>query len=649
MALALSSASVSGKNGEFFSLFNLSLEELLAIKVTTASKFEETIHNAHASISIITKDQIAQFGGNYLNEILERVVSVNNIYGVMTTISTRAGAPWNSIIRHLTLINGRPSGTIAGAHSLYSTIPLSSIERIEYIRGPGSVLYGSNAYYGVINIITKKATREGWQAEQKLLLGTYGNQTLDGSYQFRQGNLQVSINMLYSEEDGWNAKMYDPDTLNTYTRKAFHNEQTVHLDIQYNNFSLSHFNSHQESFGNFWDAPEANYIPWFKDHPVKITNASYTYNIDESWRLENHLTMINKKVEWNSDGVADSWIQLHADLESRLLEINLFGKLSNDSTFLAGITREERNVFNSPTIPEGYEDYASIYVQYQQRISDSFSYLLGGQYVTSLKLKDNANNKSDFVPRAGLIYDINDKFSLKLLYGQAYRQPQLGERYIDSPGIEKGNPNLVSETIETFEAQVNYQYDDSFLTFTYYNSKEDDLILLAASGDPQFPLEYQNKGTLEFQGFELEYKYQPNQNWMFDFAWSWQENENSEGVENTTLIPNTSWKLGVGYNLDDWKFGLYNLYYGAFEDSIVIIPNRQVINPEADSFYWMTFKASKTLFKTGNRRTMEAAVELKNILDEEVYYPNDVPSFYPMNTLPGRAGRSIQFSLTYRM
>ena len=83
------------------SLLGMSLEELLNVKIITASKFEESIHDSHATISIITKEQIAQFGGTYLHEILERIVSVNSVTGVMTLVTTRASTPWPSWVHNL--------------------------------------------------------------------------------------------------------------------------------------------------------------------------------------------------------------------------------------------------------------------------------------------------------------------------------------------------------------------------------------------------------------------------------------------------------------------------------------------------------------------------------------------------------------------
>lgn len=645
--LAISSSAVSASDSEIESLFSMSLEELFEVKITTASKFEESLHDAHASISIISKQQIEQFGGQNLYEILERIVSVNSNFGVLTSITTRGSKPWTSLFQHLGLINGRPFGNLTGVHNLYTSMPLSAIERIEYIRGPGSVLYGTNAYQGVFNIITKKISFDGWQAQQRLTVGSFNSRLLDGSYQYRQGQFELGFNILLSDVDGWNANMFDPTTLQTYSRKAFQKEQTFHLELTYDNFSFSHYNAHQKRFANFWDAPEANYIPWSKDHPAQLTNLTHHFNINDNWRLESHFSSIKKTMEWDSEGVADEFVRIKSPIDSRLFEFNLFANLSNNALFVSGLSHETRIIKDAATIPDAEEDYASIYFQFRKQLSESFSYHLGGQYVTSLNLVGGASNKSDFVPRVGFIYDLNKEWAFKLLYGQAYRQPNAGERTIETPGIQKGTPDLISESINTTEAQLFYQTNDRIFTLTYYQNEEKNLILLMPTGDPLFPLENKNAGKISSQGVELEFKYSIDNHWLLEFSSTWQQNKDENGVKNTNLSPNHSWKLGLGYNILNWNFGLYNLHYSNYHDSILFDPNRELVNPSAKGYDWLTLKVSKKFMPFEHSANLELSFEIKNILDEKVYQPNDTPVFYPINTLPGREGRSIFASMTY--
>lgn len=634
---------------DYADLFDMSIEELMDVRIITASKFEESMHDAHASISIITKEQISQFGGSYLADILERLVNVSHTYGVLSSISTRGSQPWTSIAHHLALINGRPFGNLTGAHSIYSSMPLSAIERIEFIRGPGSVLYGTNAYHGVINIITKKAKSNGWRGEQKVSFGSFNSKILDGSYQYQLDNLQLSLNLLHADEDGWSADMYDPQLQQVYSRDVFREERTVHIDLSYKQFSFSHYYSRQERFANFWDGPEENFIPWVKVHPVGVTNFDYRFDIAESWQLASHLTLHRKTLEWSSNGLADELVRLKFPLESNLFEMNLFGNIGEDKQLLLGFSREDRKVVDSFTIPDTNEDYASFYVQFKQQLNEQLSYMLGGQYVTTVNLKDDPNNKSDVVPRFGLIYDFNPNFAVKLLYGEAYRHPQSGERFIDSPGVQKGSPTIDAERISTSELQFYYQSRSQLLNLTLYQSDEADLIRLVPSDDPLYALENKNEGERQSKGIELEYKYRPDGDWQLEFAWAWQQSENADGLKQTTLMPDSSWKLGVSYFLNHWQLGLFNVHYGDFQNTRLLNPDAEAINPAADSFDWLTLKAATQIARFDNAHTLELSLELKNILDKKIYFPNDTPVFYPSNTLPGRSGFAAMINLTYRM
>ncbi|WP_448549646.1 TonB-dependent receptor plug domain-containing protein [Thalassotalea fusca] len=641
--------SVYAKNLNSDALYQLTLADLMKIKVTTASKFEQSLHDSHASLSIINRQQIEQFGGQNLFEVLERIVSVNSNFGVLTSITTRGSKPWTSLAQHLGLINGRPFGNMSGAHSLYTSIPLTSVERIEYIRGPGSVLYGTNAYQGVFNIVTKQAIKDGWQANQRFTVGSFNSRILDGSAQYRQGDFDLSVGILLTDVDGWKAEMFDPVQMQFYSRDAFQKEQTIHLDASYQNLSFSVFNSQQQRFGNYWDAPEASYIPWSKKHPTQVANLSHDYQINTRWRIESHLTYIKKTMEWSSNGVADEFIRIKSPFTQKLLEINVFGQLSENSDFLMGGTFENRKIFDAVTVPDSSEDYASAYFQFQHQVLPSLSYMIGGQYVTSINLYGEADKNADFVPRLGLIYDFAPDWAVKVLHGQAYRQPTAGERSIETPGVQQGSPDLDSETITTNELQLFYQVPDLLFTLTWYHSEERNLILLVPTEDENFPLKNQNQGELTSKGLELEFKYDFDESWYVEFSATHQKNKNGQGVNNTNLSPNNSWKLGIGYNIDNWRFGLYNLHYSDYHDNIFLDPNREIVNPPANGYDWLTFKVHTELVTFASGASLDFSLEFKNILDEKVYQPNDTPVFYPINTLPAREQRGVFATITYRL
>ena len=143
-------------------LSDLSLEQLLDVKVYSASKFNQKASDAPASVSIITAEEIRGFGHRTLIDILR---SVRGIYafndGAYDFVGMRGfGRPGDYNSRTLLLIDGYRTNepvydsALVGPEAL---LDVDLIDRVEVTRGPGSVLYGSSAFFGVINVITKRA------------------------------------------------------------------------------------------------------------------------------------------------------------------------------------------------------------------------------------------------------------------------------------------------------------------------------------------------------------------------------------------------------------------------------------------------------------------------------------------------------------
>ncbi len=142
-------------------LSELTLADLLNMQVITASKKAENSTDAPGIISTITAEEIKYLGANSILDILERATSIQPLGSTLfpSNLAVTRGDLRSLYDNHmLILINGRPDreGVLGGINSpVYTGFPVEMIERIEIIRGPGSVLYGSNAFAGVINIITR--------------------------------------------------------------------------------------------------------------------------------------------------------------------------------------------------------------------------------------------------------------------------------------------------------------------------------------------------------------------------------------------------------------------------------------------------------------------------------------------------------------
>lgn len=144
-------------------IYAVDLESLLNMQVITVSRFSEKLSGAPGVISVVTKDELRRFAGMTLSEILNQVAGLQvsaASFNDRSIVAVRGDQTQINGGHVLHLVNGRPTrdvleGGLIG--DFLESFPVGILERIEVIRGPGSVLYGSNAFSGVVNLITRKA------------------------------------------------------------------------------------------------------------------------------------------------------------------------------------------------------------------------------------------------------------------------------------------------------------------------------------------------------------------------------------------------------------------------------------------------------------------------------------------------------------
>jgi iron complex outermembrane receptor protein len=144
------------KEGELDDLFSLSLKQLSELKVDVASKQEETTADAPSSVTLITQQEIRNLGVQSVSEILDHVPGFMTAKRVGTGVGNTIYARGIGSDGILFLLNGQRLNDIYVGYStiINKSIPVENIKQIEIVRGPGSSLYGSNAYVGVVNIVT---------------------------------------------------------------------------------------------------------------------------------------------------------------------------------------------------------------------------------------------------------------------------------------------------------------------------------------------------------------------------------------------------------------------------------------------------------------------------------------------------------------
>ena len=180
--LTASAPPLRGQEAESFN--QMSLEELLNLKVSSASKIEQTTLEAPSVISLVTRDQIAAYGWTSLNDVLYRQPGFGAAqdYDRRTVGARGLFEGWNN--NHLlVLVDGIPvNDNLYGSAYTWEITPLALAKSLEISRGPGSALYGSNATNGVIQFNTLSAEDLEDGGEGKVRVGDDGVRVYDLLY-----------------------------------------------------------------------------------------------------------------------------------------------------------------------------------------------------------------------------------------------------------------------------------------------------------------------------------------------------------------------------------------------------------------------------------------------------------------------------------
>ncbi len=176
-------------------LLNMSLEDLLDIKIVTASKKEQKIEDSPSTLYVVTAEDIRAYGAHNVGEALRMVPGIEIFqmadHNYEVAIRSLSRTAYNTSMRVLWLLNGRSiyNDAFGGVRMESFNVPIDTIERIEIVRGPGSALYGANAFSGIINIIT----RANENSSPVFLKGAYGSLEQVNSHVHLSGNVNSRL------------------------------------------------------------------------------------------------------------------------------------------------------------------------------------------------------------------------------------------------------------------------------------------------------------------------------------------------------------------------------------------------------------------------------------------------------------------------
>lgn len=497
-------------------LTQLPIEELMSIQVTTASKFPQKTMEAPSSVTIITAADIKTYGYRTLADIVRSVrgmaVSYDRNYDYFGIRGMGRTGDYNS--RVLLLVDGYRLND-----PIYDTAPIGTefpvdvdiIDRVEIVRGPGSSIYGSNAVLGVINVITKRGKNfNGIEASGELASFGTDKQRLSYGKQYENGaGLLLSASRYHSR----GADQYFPEfnainngvaqNLDGDSYKSFFGKLNVAGFTLTGAYSMRDKAVPTASFGSAFNDP--NFVV---SDGASFLNLDYYGAISQRWDTSAHVFQgrysydgiypYGAPVILNHDQARGAWWGT---------EVQLIGRLENNKV-VAGM--EYQNNYR--------QDQASFYVApYSLLLEDRRSSTRDGLYVQDeITLGDglllNAGLRHDHYstvggasnPRLGLIWNPADATAFKLLYGTAYRAPNVYELYYASPGTQKANPVLMPEIITSYEFVIEHQPLPNLriTADAYSNTIYDNINQITDPADNL--LVFVNTGHVDAHGVEFE-------------------------------------------------------------------------------------------------------------------------------------------------
>lgn len=545
--------------GGFSDLSELKLSDLLNVTVSIAAAGRiQSLEEAPSIVSVITAEDIRRMGAHNLEDVLETLPGFEVLVDEVgrLRISVRGLATQGTTENVLILLNGlRLNNQLwGGATATHFNFPVQNLRQIEVIRGPGSALYGSNAFVGVVNMVTWDAqTFDGTEA--LVTLGQFGTRQVVGTTAHVLGGVSLSGSFQYRKVDGTGLRLERDaatllDQLNallgippislapgriTDGREEFNAQARA----QIGDFTLDATVADQRSEGN---VSRFNTLSTrsFLDSRQAIVSGSWNRRLGERTSIDVTAGVMAERyeelvaplgpgfvrvIDQNTRYVFPEGLLFQFDLRERRVNGGLVLRRemsgSNDLTLGLGFEWEETTDPN--TFGNFSEETGASKPQLERlrqnaidpRSRSVFSAFLQDTWnpVPALGVTGGVrfDHYDDFGatlnPRLGLVWRVQDDLYVKGLYGRAFRAPTFAELGFGVDGSLKGNPDLEPAVINTVEAAVGYRRANLRVGVNYFATFIRDFITAATPlsiANVAEELRYFNSAGLDIQGVEFE-------------------------------------------------------------------------------------------------------------------------------------------------
>lgn len=424
----------------------------------------------------------------------------------------QAGLPTTGM---LVLIDGHPQYMGLMGHPISDAYQSLLAERVEVLRGPASVLYGSNAMGGVINIVTRKMQQDGIRTHANAGYGSYNTLQSEVTNRIRKGGFTSIVSGSYNRTDGHRKDM-EFEQYGGYVKLGYEVSKAWNVWADVN---LTHFNASNpgEVSNPLLDNDQRitrgmTSFALANDYAKTSGTLSFFYNWGKHWINDGYhpnAEPLDYRFHSRDKMLGVSWYQSVQLFEGNRLTAGFdyfhFGGEAWNKT-LAG----ERN----PQADKTQDDVAG-YIDFRQSLGDWLTFDMG------LRVDHHSQVGTEWVPQIGLSFHLPENSEVKLMAGKGFRYPTIREMYMFRPA----NPDLRPERLWSYELSFAQRLLDGRLSYgvnVFYIDGENLIMRMPIDGRPLNV----NTGKIKNAGVEAQVAYRIVPAWSVDANYSYLHMDN---------------------------------------------------------------------------------------------------------------------------
>ena len=500
--------------------------------VVTGTRSETDVRHLPMTVSVVGRPQLEASQQTSVLPVLNSQVpgffsTSRGVmgYGVATGASgqmslrgiggpAQAGLPTTGL---LVLIDGHPQYMGLMGHPIADAYQTMMAERVEVLRGPASVLYGSNAMGGVINIVTRKMQEDGIRTNINIGAGSYGSVQTEVTNRIRKGRFSSTVTASYNRTDGHRADMAF-EQYGGYAKLGydFTDNWKVWGDVNVTRFNATNPGSVMKPYiDNDQRITRGMTSFALENHYEKTSGAlSFFYNWGDHWINDGYQPggePLQYRFNSNDQMLGVSWYQSIQLFQGNRLTVGA------DYFHFGGEAWNQFFDGHRETSADKSLNEVAGYVDFRQDIAAWLTLDAGA------RVDYHSQTGPEFIPQVGLAFHLPENAEIKAMASKGFRNPTIREMYMFPPQ----NPDLKPEKLWNYELSFSQRLMDNRVAYglnVFYINGEN-LIIRLPNPNGSGMLN-QNSGEIENWGAEANVGYQFNPVWSVMANYSWLHMEN---------------------------------------------------------------------------------------------------------------------------